>query len=191
MAPLIEGKKAEREAILQAAKLIVLAARTAPKTAGVDDVVSLIVYGSEKNAVAEEMNEIATDRKLENFRRDAKNVMDSEAVILLGLKRNRSVGLNCGACGFTECTDFDKAKKKRGKDFEGPQCVFKCLDLGIALGSAVKIASLLNVDNRIMYRIGAAAMKLKMIQGATIIIGIPISASGKSIYFDRARQPLS
>jgi uncharacterized ferredoxin-like protein len=191
MAPLIEGKRAEGEAILQAAKLIVLAARTAPKTAGVDDVVSLIVYGSEKNAVAEEMNEIATDRKLENFRRDAKNVMDSEAVILLGFKRNRSVGLNCGACGFKECTDFDKAKKKRGKDFEGPQCVFKCLDLGIALGSAVKIASLLNVDNRIMYRIGAAAMKLKMIQGATIIIGIPISASGKSIYFDRARQPFS
>jgi uncharacterized ferredoxin-like protein len=61
------------------------------------------------------------------------------------------------------------------------------LDLGIALGSAVKIASLLNVDNRIMYRIGAAAMKLKMLKDATVIIGIPISASGKNIYFDRTR----
>jgi len=187
MVPSIVGKKAEKEAVLEAAKLMAVAARTAPKTAGVDDVVSLIVYGNKKNTIAEKMNEIAKDRKLENFRRDAKNVMDSEAVILLGLKRNRSVGLNCGACGFEKCTDFDKAQKKLGKDFEGPQCIFKCLDLGIALGSAVKIASLLNVDNRIMYRIGTAAMKLKMLQDATIIIGIPISASGKSIYFDRTR----
>lgn len=187
MVPSIEGKKVEREAVLEAAKLMVVAARTAPKTAGVDDVVSLIVYGSEKNAIAEKMEEIASDRKLENFRRDAKNVMDSEAVVLVGLRQNRSSGLNCGACGFKECSDFDKTEKKLGKDFEGPQCVFKCLDLGIALGSAVKIASLLNVDNRIMYRIGAAAMKLKMLQDATVIIGIPISASGKNIYFDRAR----
>jgi len=187
MAPSIEGRKAERQAVLEAAKLMVVAARTAPKTAGVDDVVSLIVYGSEKNAIAEKMEEIAADRKLENFRRDAKNVRDSEAVVLLGLRQNKSVGLNCGACGFKKCSDFDKTEKKLGKDFEGPQCVFKCLDLGIALGSAVKIASLLNVDNRIMYRIGTAAMKLKMLQDATVIIGIPISASGKSIYFDRAR----
>jgi uncharacterized ferredoxin-like protein len=187
MVPSITSKRAEREAILQAAKLMALAARTAPKTAGIDDVVSLVVYGSQKNAIAEKMNEIAADRKQENFKRDAKNIRDSEAVILLGLKRNRSVGVDCGACGFNRCTDFDKIQKKLGKDFEGPTCVFKCLDLGIALGSAVKIASLLNVDNRIMYRIGAAAMKLKMLQDATIIVGIPISASGKSIYFDRVK----
>jgi uncharacterized ferredoxin-like protein len=187
MVPSIEGKKAEKEAVLEAAKLMAVAARTAPKTAGVDDVVSLIVYGSEKNAIAEKMEEIAVDQKLESFRRDAKNVMDSEAVILMGLRQNRSVGLNCGACGYKECADFDKAEKKLGKDFEGPRCFFKCLDLGIALGSAVKIASILNIDNRIMYRIGTAAMKLKMLQDVTIIIGIPISASGKNIYFDRAR----
>jgi uncharacterized ferredoxin-like protein len=52
MVPSIEGKKAEKEAVLQAAKLMAVAARTAPKTAGVDDVESLIVYGSEKNAIA-------------------------------------------------------------------------------------------------------------------------------------------
>jgi len=188
MVPSIEGKKAEREAVLEVAKLMALAARTAPKTAGVDDVVSLIVYGSDKNAIAEKMGEIAAgQKKLEGFRRDAKNVMDSEAVILMGLRQNRSVGLNCGACGFKKCADFDKTKKKLGKDFEGPRCFFKCLDLGIALGSAVKIAGILNVDNRIMYRIGAAAMKLKLLKDVAIIIGIPISASGKNIYFDRGR----
>jgi uncharacterized ferredoxin-like protein len=53
------------------------------------------------------------------------------------------------------------------------------------LGSAAKTASLLNVDNRIMYRIGTAALKLKMLPESTVIMGIPISAKGKSIYFDR------
>jgi uncharacterized ferredoxin-like protein len=38
-----------------------------------------------------------------------------------------------------------------------------------------------------MYRIGTAASKLKMLPEATAIVGIPISAKGKSIYFDRAR----
>jgi len=187
VSPSIDSKRAERDAVLEAAKSMAVAARTAPKTAGVDDVMSLIVYGSEKNIIAEKMEEIASERGLEGFRRDAKNVRDSGAVILVGVRGNKSIGLNCGACGFEECKAFDKTKKKAGKDFVGPQCVFKCLDLGIALGSAAKVASLLNVDNRIMYRIGTAAMKLKMLSKATTIMGIPVSAMGKNIYFDRGK----
>ncbi|MEM1989008.1 MAG: ferredoxin domain-containing protein, partial [Candidatus Bathyarchaeia archaeon] len=67
----------------------------------------------------------------------------------------------------------------------GPTCIFKALDLGIALGSAVKIASILNVDNRIMYHVGAAAMRMNLMPEATIILGIPLSSRGKNIYFDR------
>jgi uncharacterized ferredoxin-like protein len=187
LTPSIEGKEAEREAVLEAAKLMAIASRTAPKTAGVDDIISLIVYGAEKNTIAQKMEEIAEERKVEGFRRDAKNVRDSEAVLLVGVRGNRSAGLNCGACGFEKCGDFETTEKKPGKDFCGPQCIFKCLDLGIALGSAVKTASLLNVDNRMMYRIGTAVMKLKVLPESAITIGIPLSASGKSIYFDRSR----
>jgi uncharacterized ferredoxin-like protein len=71
------------------------------------------------------------------------------------------------------------------QDFVGPNCIFKLLDLGIALGSAVKTASVLNVDNRIMYRIGVAAKRLNLLPEASIIVGIPLSAKGKNIYFDR------
>jgi uncharacterized ferredoxin-like protein len=56
--------------------------------------------------------------------------------------------------------------------------------LGIALGSAVKLASELNVDNRIFYTVGAAAKKLNLLD-SDIIIGIPLSVTGKNIYFDR------
>jgi len=79
------------------------------------------------------------------------------------------------------------AKKRLGKDFIGPTCIFKALDLGISLGSAAKTASMLNIDNRIMYRVGTAASKLKLLPQATIVIGIPVSARGKSIYFDRSK----
>ncbi len=38
--------------------------------------------------------------------------------------------------------------------------------------------------NRIMYRIGTVARQLGMID-ADYVMGIPLSATGKSIYFDR------
>jgi uncharacterized ferredoxin-like protein len=183
--PIIESKNGEKDALLEAAKLMQIASRTAPKSGGVDNVSNLIVYGKEKNTIAKKMEEIAEERKSEGFKRDAKNVRDSEAVILIGVSGNKSFGLNCGACGYQKCEEFEEAEKKLGQDFFGPTCIFKALDLGIALGSAVKIASELNVDNRIMYRVGTAALKLKLLPEATVIMGIPISAKGKNIYFDR------
>ena len=183
--PVIEGKDGEGEAVLGAAKLMLAAARTAPKTAGVDDILTLIVYGKEKDAIAGRMEEMAEERKIEGFRRDAKNVRDSHAVVLIAVRGNRSLGLNCGGCGYEGCREFDEADKRVGKDFVGPTCLFKALDLGIALGSAAKTASLLDVDNRIMYRIGTAASKLGLLPEASIIMGIPVSARGKNIYFDR------
>ncbi len=185
--PIIDSRKAEKEALIEAAKLMLVSARTAPKTAGIDDILTLIASGKEKDSIAEKMEEIGEERKSEGFRRDAKNVRDSEAVVLIGVRGNKSVGINCGVCGYENCKKFEKATKKRGQDFIGPACLFKALDLGIALSSAAKTASMLNVDNRIMYRIGVAAFKLKMLPEASVIMGLPISAKGKSIYFDRAK----
>ena len=177
--PKIESREAEKEALLEAAKFMLVAARTAPKTAGIDDVLAIIVHGKEKDTIAEKMEAISAKRKI------AKNVRDSEMVILIGVRGSKSIGLSCGACGYRSCEEFDGAKKNFGRDFIGSTCVFKALDLGIALGSAAKTASILNVDNRVMYRVGTAAMKLKLLPEATVVVGIPVSAKGKSIYFDR------
>jgi uncharacterized ferredoxin-like protein len=38
-----------------------------------------------------------------------------------------------------------------------------------------------------MYRVGTAALKLKLLPEATVIMGIPMSAKGKNIYFDRPK----
>jgi uncharacterized ferredoxin-like protein len=183
--PLFTSEEAERDGLLQASKLMLISARTAPKSGGVDDILTLVASGSEKESLATEMEKIAEERGIEGFRRDAKNVKDSEIVVLIGARGAKKFGMNCGACGYTDCTEFEKAEKKAGRDFVGPTCVFKALDLGIALGSAVKTASDLNVDNRIMYRIGTAARRLNLLPEASIIMGVPLSAKGKSIYFDR------
>jgi uncharacterized ferredoxin-like protein len=185
--PIIKSEEGEREALLHASRLMLISARTAPKSGGKDDILTLIVLGREKEAVAEEMDKIAEERKIEGFKRDAKNLRDSEAAVLIGVRGTKSFKMDCGACGYATCSKFDEAEKKAGRDFLGPTCIFKALDLGIALGSAVKTASFLDVDNRIMYRVGTAARRLNLLPEATVIMGIPISAKGKNIYFDRQR----
>jgi uncharacterized ferredoxin-like protein len=185
--PIINSKDAEKDGLLHVSKLMLLSARTAPKSGGVDDILTAIVSGQEKESLAKEMDKIAEKRNAHGFRRDAGNVRNSENVLLIGVRGTVQFGLDCGSCGYTNCEEFKRAKKKMQRDFVGPNCIFKILDLGIALGSAVKTASLHNVDNRIMYRIGAAAKRMQILPEASVIIGIPVSAKGKSIYFDRVR----
>ncbi|MGC8850433.1 MAG: ferredoxin domain-containing protein [Candidatus Bathyarchaeia archaeon] len=187
--PIVSSQDSERDALTEAARLMLVSARTAPKSGGKDDVKTVLVTGLEKDRLAEEMELIGRERGSEGFMRDARNVRDSEVVVLIGVNGLNKFGLNCGGCGYESCAEFAKAveKGKRGLDYKGPTCVFKALDLGIALGSAVKTASILNVDNRIMYRIGTAALRLGYIKEteANVVMGIPLSAKGKNIYFDR------
>ena len=157
-----------------------ISARTAPKAAGKDFVVTEIIEGDNLARLAEKMYKFGERTGKKNFDRDGANVRDSDVVLLIGLKNARPVGLNCGACGFDKCL---KPNTHEG-EFKGPQCAYRLLDMGIALGSAVKTASLLNVDNRIMYRAGVVAREMGLID-ADFVMGIPLSATGKSIYFDR------
>ena len=183
--PTVTSKDGEKQGLLYAAELMMVSCRTAPKSGGVDDVQTLLVTGYEKDEIATEMEKIADERKIDGFRRDADNVRRSEALLLVGVNGRRSFGLSCGACGHSTCQEFDATPGIAGPDFDGPTCVFKAIDLGIALGSAVKTASGLNVDNRILYRAGTAAKRLGYLAESSVMMGVPISASGKSMYFDR------
>jgi uncharacterized ferredoxin-like protein len=59
-------------------------------------------------------------------------------------------------------------------------------DLGIALGSAVKTAQIHNVDNRIMFSAGTAALNLGLLgKDCSVAYAIPLSVTGKNIFFDR------
>jgi len=183
--PIVASRDGEKQGLLRAAELMMVSVRTAPKSGGVDDVDTVLVTGREKDKIAVEMVKMGAKRKIVGFRRDADNVKRSKALLLVGVNGRKNFGLSCGACGHSTCKEFNRAAAVRGVDFEGPSCIFKALDLGIALGSAVKTAGDLNVDNRIMYRAGAAAKRLGYLSKSNVVMGVPISASGKSIYFDR------
>jgi len=167
-------------AIRTVAELMALAARTAPKAVGKDYLAIEILEGDILNRLADDMILYGQESGKRNFDRDGENVRRSAAVVLIGLKDAAVIGLDCGACGFEECPVINTMETV----FRGPQCALRVLDMGIALGSAVKVASLLNVDNRIMYRIGVSARRLGLID-ADFVMGVPLSGTGKSIYFDR------
>ncbi|WNY25210.1 ferredoxin domain-containing protein [Methanolapillus millepedarum] len=176
---------AEKDALLQMAKEILVAARTAPKGKGIDNLVTYILNDSEKEMLANEMEKLSEKLGM-FFVRDAGNIRNSDLVTIIGLKDTKPPGLNCGACGFGTCAGLTSAPKNKESvpPFSGPICAIKSVDLGIAIGSAVSKAKDMCLDNRIMYSAGAAACSVKMID-AEYAFAVPLSVSGKSIYFDR------
>jgi len=187
--PMIKDEKAELEGVIATAKAMAVAARTSPKTRGVDSVETLIVFGEDLEALARAMEEHGAKKVIsETFIRDANSIRKSQAVLLLGIKdvrpKKMEKPLDCGGCGFGDCVGFLQAEQREGKDFPGPVCMFQSMDLGIALSSAAALAARFHVDNRMMYTIGGPARKLGWMD-SQVIIGIPLSCSGKNIYFDR------
>lgn len=180
---------AETEAVKIVASLMALAARTAPKAVGLDSLTIEVVSEKEQEKIASEMARIAKETGMDFFRTNGEQVKASDALVLIGIAGQKPLGLNCGGCGYATCNEMARAcekAKSHKTDYSGPNCVFKVTDLGIAVGSAAKTASIHNADNRIMYSAGVAAMKLGIIKGCTIVYGIPLKASGQNIYFATA-----
>ncbi|MDQ1281384.1 MAG: hypothetical protein QG670_2649 [Thermoproteota archaeon] len=150
---IINSEEAEKDALLNVAKLMVAAARTAPKAGGRDNIKTMILTGEDKNRLADAMS---TGRSGET---NPRNVRDAGAVVLIGI-------------------DFEENRE----EWFGMRA--KLIDLGIALGSAVKVASDLNIDNRIFYSAGRAANESGIMK-ADEVQGIPIAIKGKNIFFDR------
>ena len=173
-----------KDAVLMVGKLMELAARTAPKAMGKDLIETVLLMEEQRIILGEEMVAYGRENDIPGYERDGQNVLDADAVVLVGLLPHLGVGLDCGACGMPGCAEFNTLSVS--KDFRGPNCALRPLDLGIALGSAAKVASDHNVDNRIMYRVGVAAIRAGMSQ-SNICHGIPLSATGKNIFFDRGR----
>ena len=122
------------------------------------------------------MLEYAEKSGLKFFFRDAANILQAEAIVLIGTKQ-QTHSLNCGYCGFDSC----EAKNK----FKDVPCAINTVDVGIAIGSACSVAADRRVDSRVMFSVGRAAQELNLMPGCSSIYGIPISCSSKSPFFDR------
>ncbi|RKD30039.1 ferredoxin domain-containing protein [Thermohalobacter berrensis] len=169
--------EAEKKALISTAEKMCVAARTAPKGKGIDNIVTAILTDNDKEKLAEKMEEIAERENVGFFARDAENVRQASVIVLIGTKlKSRGVPY-CGFCGFENC---------EGKNQNGGICAFDVGDLGIAIGSAVSISANDRADNRIMFSAGKAAIELNLLgEDVEIVYGIPLSAKGKNIFFDR------
>ncbi len=170
----------EKEALFNTAARMCAAARTAPKAKGVDSVITCVLTKTDKNRLADRIEETGIELFGEEnaawYKRDADNVRGSQAVVLIGVKKNYRSIPQCSLCGFEDCRACEAA---------GGVCAQLMVDLGIAVSSAVHVAARDNVDNRIMWSVGKAAARMEDMEEDVSWLGIPLSISGKNIFFDR------
>ena len=172
----IEAKDAHIKHIVNAASAMMAAARTAPKANGMDNLECFALSGEEKSALTAKMREVAAITREDFIARDADNVDGVPMIVLFGTK-NAPYGVNCGYCGKESCAAAVES---------GAMCFFAAHDLGLAVGSAVSVAADMRVDNRVMYSAGVAAKLLGLFEGeVTAAVGVPLSVSEKSPFFDR------
>ena len=171
------SEELEKQAALQVAALMTAAARTAPKTRGIDNIKTVVIDDeSTRQKVIAKMREIGAKENRPSFTRDAGNIENSPAMVVIGVESN-TAGLNCGFCGKPTCEVLEAA---------GGVCAFNSIDLGIATASAAEVAGRFHIDNRVMYSIGRACLDLEIF-GPKVkqALGIPLSVTGKNPFFDR------
>lgn len=170
-------REVRQESVLEAARRIMMAARTAPKGKGVDVVEVMTITGDDIVRLAEEMRRVHEENGFKFFLRDANNIMEAEAVVLIGT-REHCQGLNCMRCGFALCAERP----------EGVPCALNTIDVGIAVGSACATATDLRVDTRVMHSAGVAAMRPgQPCEGLLNVLAIPLSSKSKNPFFDRKK----
>ena len=167
----------EFSAALNAAEFMAAAARTAPKTCGIDNIeVVAIDDAAARDKLRAEMKRIAARDNRPSMDRDALSIAASPVIVIIGVRANPA-GLNCGYCGYKTCAELLKTPGV---------CSYNSIDLGIAVGSAAGLAARFHVDNRVMYSIGRAAISLGLFsKDVKQALGIPLSVTGKSPFFDR------
>src|SRR3569833_1718276 len=182
-----------KDAVRDVAKLCALAAITAPKSGG-----QLFVKGAKPFIETVIVEEKATLKQLADLLRgqgekhreaiwfrDADTAEKLDLVLFIGLAEWYPPQYECGACGYATCAEFLSArpahKTPGSSEWQFDKLInqMRAIDLGIAVGSAAKAASIHNVDTRCQTRIAAAARHLKLIR-ADLAVALSMSATHKS-----------
>jgi len=176
---IIRESSVRKSTLENIANQMLIAARTAPKGKGKDTLELIVLSENDISNISEFLFNMGEKLDVDFYKRDANNLLNSGAILLIGTEI-KTLGLNeiCQLCGFNNCAEKDK--------HPNTPCVFNTSDLSIAVGSAVSLAADLRVDNRIMFSLGKAAIKMNLFErDIKIAYGIPISASSKNVFFDR------
>ena len=181
---IIKEETIREETVFNIAKKMALAARTAPKAKGKDNIEIVLLKKNEIKKVSDKLKKMVIKYNLPQFFiRDAVNILSAEVIFAIGTKISSTDLPRCGMCGFKNCDEKNK--------YPNHPCVFNTGDLGIAIGSAVSIAADNRIDNRIMYTVGQALIEMKTLgEDIKIVYAIPLSASRKNPFVDRNNKKL-
>ncbi len=170
----LDERSDRKERVIDAGRRMLSAARTAPKARGIDILECCLLTDVDINRLSEEMLKLheATGRPV--YQRDAANILKADAIVVIATK-SQVMGLNCAHCGYGTC----------GEKPKNVPCAINCVDVGIAIGSAVSTAADMRIDCRVMFSAGMAAERLNILNGCSQYYCIPLSASSKNPFFDR------
>ncbi len=171
---IVNERESRHEHVLQVGRQMMTAARTAPKGKGIDIIEVGMVTDQDIVRLSEEMVRYSEESGMKFLLRDAENLQQAEAVIIIGTAQ-KVQGLNCAHCGYATCAEKPDAVP----------CAINTIDVGIAVGSACATAADCRVDSRVMFSAGMAAQRLGYLGDCTCVMAIPISASSKNPFFDR------
>ena len=121
---IINERESRHEQVLNVARQMMTAARTAPKGKGVDIIEVALVTDEDIKKLSEQLISLSEEKGMKFFLRDADNILSAECVLLIGT-RELAQGLNCGHCGFPTCAERSA----------GVPCALNSVDVGIAIGS--------------------------------------------------------
>ena len=103
------------EGIDTVAQLIAMAAITAPKTSSTNFVQVKLLQGAEVQQLGQAMITFGQKSHKGNFDRDGLNVLNSEAVVLIGIQDAQPATLDCAACGYATCSELSAQTPLEGE----------------------------------------------------------------------------
>ncbi len=191
-----------REGVVEAARLMLNAAYTAPVAGGVSQIEAVILWGKhEQKRLAKKMEEMAggNEHTSRQFKYEAEMVRESDVVLLIGdyLASTLPIDAGCGLCGGEPNCSFLYERKKvvaggqidpteRNYDrlVDGPVCLVRLQDMSYAVGSALFMSTRLLVDARPYFTVGAAGRQLGYCADSGVVCGILVAAQQKNPFVD-------
>ncbi len=177
---MIDQRESSRQTVIEAAKTIMNAARTAPKAKGFDIQEIVTLEGGDLTRLAARMREMSGEMGLKFFLRDAANIEQADAVIVVGT-RLMTQGLNCAMCGYPTCAQKEQHPMV--------PCAINMIDVGISIGSAASLCADMRIDSRVMFSAGIAAQRMGAVGDCPWAMSLVLSVSSKSPFFDRKTEP--
>ena len=104
-----------------------------------------------------------------------------------------TVGFDCGACGHQTCRAAvaytnDKLSETGGEPWgwiwKGPSCIWRIMELGIAVEWAAAASHNLNVGTRVQMIPGGMFMRMGYMEGCTAVLSLAIGPCVENWYFE-------